>query len=721
MDEPWTFGGESPSVLGGGGMVTLVDESSFTLSGRGGDIRPGTIQGLFVMDTRLLSRLELSIDGVAAEPLAVSLDEPFAATFVSRVRRPGAPAHESPILVLRRRYVGSGMREDITVRNYNGYEVRVHVHLAVDSDFADVFSVKDGRAKPEGEQGHRVVGSTLYLIHRGIGVRREVALQFDGDVIVEPDGAHWQVLVAAGGEWTACLGASLTLNGEAVPPRYVCGAPVADAQPKRRIEEWRRMVPLIQTSDAALEQAVGRSLEDLGSLRLFDADDPDRVAVAAGAPWFMTIFGRDSLLTAYLSLIADPDLALGVLQTLAQFQGTKVVAETEEQPGRILHEMRFSSAATEGLSSATVYYGTVDATPLFVVLLGELRRWGLKSDAVDKLLPHADRALAWIEEYGDRDGDGFVEYERMTPNGLQNQGWKDSWDGIPFADGSQPKAPIALAEVQGYVYAAYLARSHFAEEAGDAATFQRYQAKAADLRHRFNEAFWLPDKGWYALALDADKRPVDGLGTNMGHCLWSGIVDEDKAGLVAERLLSPEMFSGWGIRTLATSMATYDPMSYHCGSVWPHDNAIVVSGLIRYGFVEEAHRVIRGMLDAAAQTGGRLPELFSGIARDDVPVPVAYPASCSPQAWAAATPLQFVRLLLRLDPELPHGKVWLAPELPPSIAELTVSRVPIGQAVTVEVTARSTKVSGLDPSVELIRRPRLPLPAGVAGAGAAAG
>ena len=422
-----------------------------------------------------------------------------------------------------------------------------------------------------------------------------------------------------------------------------------------------------------------------------------------------------------MSLMADPDLALGVLETLAQFQGTKVVPETEEQPGRILHEMRFGSATKPGLSSATVYYGTADATPLFVVLLGELRRWGLQNDAVDQLLPHADRALAWIEEYGDKDGDGFVEYERLTPAGLQNQGWKDSWDGIPFADGSQPKAPIALAEVQGYVYAAYLARAHFAEEAGDTATLERYQAKAADLRAKFNEQFWLPDKGWYAMALDADKRPVDGLGTNMGHCLWSGIVDEDKAQQVADHLLSPEMFSGWGIRTLATSMASYDPMSYHCGSVWPHDNAIVVSGLIRYGFVDHAHRVIRGMLDAAAQTGGRLPELFSGISRDDVPVPVAYPASCSPQAWAAATPIQFVRLMLRLDPELPHDRLWLAPVLPDSIAELTVSRVPIGDGITVEVTPEGAKVSGLDRSVELIRRPREPLPAAAAREGDAAG
>src|SRR3954451_20092527 len=245
MDVPWTFAGESPSILGGGGTVTLVDESSFTLSGRGGDIHPGTIQGLFVVDTRLLSRLEVTIDGVVPEPLAVDVDEPLAATFVSRVRRLAAPAHESPLLVLRRRYVGSGMREDLTVRNHNPYEVRLHVRLAIDSDFADLFAVKEGRAKPEGEQGHRVVGSTLHLVHRGAGVHREVAVDLSGHPAVEPDGAHWQVVLPAGAEWSACVGVALTLDGDQLAPRYLCGEPVSDAQPMRRLTEWRRTVPLV--------------------------------------------------------------------------------------------------------------------------------------------------------------------------------------------------------------------------------------------------------------------------------------------------------------------------------------------------------------------------------------------------------------------------------------------------------------------------------------------
>src|SRR5688500_5533030 len=323
--------------------------------------------------------------------------------------------------------------------------------------------------------------------------------------------------------------------------------------------------------------------------------------------------------------------------------------------------MRFGETAALSLGGGRIYYGTADATPLFVMMLGELRRWGLAHEVVDQLLPAADRALEWIRSYGDRDGDGYVEYQRATDRGLHNQGWKDSLDGVRFASGELPRPPIALVEVQAYVYGAYLARAHFADEDGDVATAERYRGLAADLKRRFNEDFWLDDRGWFAMGLDHEKRPIDALASNMGHCLWAGIVDEDRAALVAERLLGDEMFSGWGVRTLATSMKGYNPISYHCGSVWPHDNAMLAAGLMRYGFVEEAQRVVMGMLDAAGLQGGRLPELFSGLSRAEFPTIVSYPTSCSPQAWASASPLSFIRTLLRFDPWIPHHKLWLSP------------------------------------------------------------
>jgi glycogen debranching enzyme len=305
-----------------------------------------------------------------------------------------------------------------------------------------------------------------------------------------------------------------------------------------------------------------------------------------------------------------------------------------------------------------------------------------------------------------------VEYQRTSDRGLRNQSWKDSWDAIRFADGRLGTPPLALCEVQAYVYGAYLARAHFAHEMNDAGTEARYRAKASELKSAFNRDFWLEEQGWYAMGLDADKAPLDALASNVGHCLWSGIVDEDKAPLIAARLLSPEMFSGWGVRTLDSSMVGYNPISYHNGSIWPHDNAMIAAGLMRYGFVGEAQGVIMGLLDAAAKQSYRLPELFAGMSRDEVPFPVSYPSSCSPQAWAAAAPLSFLRTILRLDPWVPYGKVWIDPVLPERIGYLRVDRIPLaGSRVTVEVDHDEVKVEGLAPDLELIRNPRQPLTA----------
>jgi len=688
--------------------VTLVEESTFCLSGRSGDVQPGGAQGLFLLDTRLLSRFQLTIDGEPADPLTVAIRQPFAATFVARARPQGLVIDTS-LLVLRHRYIGLGMREDLVVRNAGTAPAKLRVELAVDADFADLFSVKEARVALVGEHAREITDSELRLRHRHAGSDREVTVRFGGGAAVDATGAAWEVTVPAQGEWTTCVQVELTEH--AIEPRYRCGEPVTQAAPALRHAAWLREVPLVDTAYAPLHTAMSTSLTDLGALRLSDPAHPDRTTVAAGAPWFMTLFGRDSLLTSYMALIASPDLARGVLETLAGLQGSVVDPLTDEEPGRIMHEVRAGHSTWAALGERNVYYGSADATPLFVILLGELHRWGLASDVVDRLLPHADRALDWISDYGDRDGDGYVEYARSSEHGLINQGWKDSHDSVPFADGRLAEPPIALCEVQGYVYAAYLARAYLAQEAGDVETAAHWRQRAAALKTAFNRDFWMADRGWYALALDGDKRPVDGLASNMGHCLWSGIVDLDKAPAVAARLMSPEMFCGWGVRTLATSMATYNPLSYHCGSVWPHDNAIIAAGLMRYGFVHEAHQVIRGMLAAGCASGGRLPELFGGLDRTEIPVPVPYPASCSPQAWSAATPLQFLRTLLRFDPWVPHGKIWLVPALPDEITRLAVTRIPIaGQRLDVLVDGGDVKLSALR-GLEVIRRPRPPLTA----------
>jgi len=713
VSAPWTFSGQPVSLARGGGSVTLVEESTFAISSAEGDFVPGGAHGLFVRDTRVLSRLELRLNGRRPEVLGVVTSDPFAATFVCR-DLPGDGRADSTLVLLRSRYVGRGLREDLVVRNYGEEPTFCRLELFVDADFADLFAVKEGRPIERDGERSRVEGEReLRFEYRRGPLARGCLLRLDRDPQTLAEGlVAWEAIVPARGSWSVCLEVAAVIDQIVVEPRYRCGQPVERAAPSERLARWRRQAPALEIGHEGWHQVVERSVEDLGALRIFDPEFPDRAVIAAGAPWFMTVFGRDSLLTSWMALLLDPDLALGTLQTLARFQGREVDPRTEEEPGRILHEMRFAEAPSMSLGGGSRYYGTVDATPLFVMLLGELRRWGLAQEAVEELLPNAQAAMDWIEHFGDRDGDGYVEYQRATDRGLANQGWKDSWDGIRYADGKVASAPIALAEVQAYVYAAYLAWAHVARERGDQVTLERYSAKAAELKARFNQDFWLEDRGWLAVGLDGDKRPIDSLTSNMGHCLWTGLLDRDKAAVVAERLVSPELFSGWGVRTLATSMGGYNPISYHCGSVWPHDTAIVASGLARYGFVEQAQRLVSGLFDAAVAFGGRPPELFSGLGRDELPSPVAYPTSCSPQAWASAAPLLCLRSLLRLEPWVPQGKVWVAPALPEGVPRLAIRGIPLGGArVEIEVEGDDLEVRGLPAGVELIRQPRDPLTA----------
>lgn len=706
-DRPSPYAGTTPvaSLAHTEGAVTLVEGQTFCLSGRTGDVFPEFPQGLFVLDTRVISRWHLLMNGHRIEPLTVDLTSPFAATFVGR-GQPAAGRADAEVVVFRHRSIGWGMRERIEVTNHGIARMPVTIELSCDVDFADLFSVKESRVRRHGEHVCEIDANGMRFTHRDGEIRKAVELTTGSSAIIEPGLITWTAMLAPRQTWEVCIEITTTMGDETIEPRFRCGTPDVEAMPHRQLASWRARLPDIDTDHPGLAGAVRQAGEDLGALRIFDPEHPSVPIVAAGAPWFMTVFGRDSLLTAWMTLIADPSLAEGVLETLARFQGTDVNPETEEEPGRILHEMRFDAAGGMSLGGGDVYYGSIDATPLFVMVLGELRRWDLADDVVDRLLPHADRALAWIEEFGDRDGDGYVEYQCGSHHGLANQGWKDSWDAIRRADGPLAEAPIALCEVQGYVYAAYVARAHFAREAGDEATAARYQAKAAELQRRFNEDFWIDELGWYALGLDADKRPVDALASNMGHCLWTGIVDPDRAGLVAKRLLSDELFSGWGIRTLATSMAAYNPVSYHNGSVWPHDNAICAAGLARYGLTEAAQRVIGAQVEVASAYGYRLPELFAGFERGNPSTPAAYPTSCSPQAWAAAAPLLWLRTLLRLDPWAPGGTVWLDPTLPEWIGRLHVDGIAVaGQRLSVEVDGAKVHVEG-EGHLEVIHAPR---------------
>ena len=690
------------------GSVTIVEGSSFCISSETGDISSvaGT-NGAFFQDTRIISRWILRINGSLREPLVAQKPQPFGATFVGRAKWPDG-RFDSPLVVRHVRHIGPGLQDDITLENYAAEPVDCDIELLVDADQADLFDVKGGRTTQGAEATREVVDGSLVIEAARHGQRRGSSIRAQG-AEASTDGLRFRATVPARGKWTTSVIVVPLVNGQPPADPFTEARLPRHREGVRRHRAWEENVPQVTVTDSNLQEVLNRSQSDLGSLRIFDDHHPGRVAVAAGAPWFMALFGRDSLLSSYMSLLVSPNLAAGTLQTLAGLQGTKVDPDSEEEPGRIPHEVRLG--VTAGLSlGGTAYYGTADATPLFVGVLGELSRWGLSREIIHPLLPHADRALDWIEKYGDRDGDGFVEYQRPNDHGLVNQGWKDSWDGINFADGTIAEAPIALCEVQAYVYSAYIGRSLLARWDGDKALEQHWADKGAALKAEFNEKFWLPDKGYFAVALDKDKRPVDACTSNMGHCLWTGIVDEDKAPSVVEHLMSPQMFTGWGIRTLGSDMGAYNPVSYHNGSVWPHDSALVATGLMRYGFVEEARRVASGLIDAAEHFDGRLPELFCGFDRGEFPGPVPYPTACSPQAWAAAAPVQLMRVLLRFDPVYTHGVVHLAPILPEDMGDFQAANVLIDTSrITIRAHGTGGSIDGLPPGLKLLSEPRPPL------------
>jgi len=652
------------------GEVVLFLGTSCAISAAGGDITPGGRQGLFVRDVRTVSRWELAIDGAPVPPLVGFTAEAWSVVFVGRAG--------SGLLVERHRVVGDGLREDLVLHNPGAVPVACRLTLIADADFADLFDVRAGRRRRRASRRLAVVGDRLEAHYRWADVVRSVQVTAGGDprVSVGPTGGrfHWRVTVPPRGRWTTTLHARPLVAGRRLASTVPARGPAAAGSAVRAAVDWRAGLPAFRTADPRWQAALAASASDLAGLRM-PARGGIGPTVAAGAPWYLALFGRDSLLAAWMALPVAPDLALGTLRALARLQGRRIDPVSEEQPGRIPHELRHGAAGVS-TGGTRCYYGTADASPLFVMLLAEAYDWGADPAAVRALLPAADRALQWMAEFGDVDGDGFVEYRSGAPRGLVNQGWKDSADSVSWPAGPLARGPIALVEVQAYGYAALRARARLAAAFGDPATDRRLTAAADALRTAFDAAFWLPAAGCYALALDGDKRPVDAVTSNAGHALWAGIALPQRAGALAERLLAADLFSGWGLRTMATGMRRYDPLSYHNGSVWPHDTAIVAAGLARYGQLAAAGRLAEALLDAAALSDGRLPEVFAGFGRAALPVPVPYPSSCVPQAWAAAAPWLLLRALLRLDAAVPDGTAWCAPAA--DLPDLAADGLPLG-------------------------------------------
>jgi glycogen debranching enzyme/putative sterol carrier protein len=660
--------------------VSILEGSTFVVSDDHGDI-DATIddpKGLFHQDTRFLSLWKLTVDGNPLILLSKDDLQYFAAQFFL-VAGTGTVYVDSTVSVLRQRFVGDGFHEDLTVLNHGDEAVSLELRMEAGADFADLFEVKDALEK-KGEVYRKALKRKLVLgYRRGTFVRETWISASARDAEIDARGLTFRIDVGPKSEWTTCIDVVTARDGgteDRVKVKYGHGEKTARPNMELSLEEWIDAAPKLETDWDPLRLTYFRSLVDLAALRFYPRILPGNAIPAAGLPWFMTIFGRDSLITSYQALPFEPELAETTLMVLAARQGRRVDDFRDEQPGKILHEIRAGELTAFEERPHSPYFGSADATPLFIILLDEVIRWTGNYDLARQLEQAARGALTWIDEYGDLDGDGYVEYERKNvETGLENQCWKDSWNSILFADGSMPKLPRATCEIQGYVYDAKMRASRLARDVwGDAALSDRLEREASELRARFNEDFFNVGHQCFALALDGDKRQVDSITSNIGHLLWSGIVDDDKVKPVVDHLLGPGLFSGWGVRTMAEGEGGYNPIAYHNGTVWPHDNSLIALGLTRYGFREEAARISFAMLEAAGYFLGRLPEAFAGYRRERTRFPVEYPTACSPQAWATGAPLALVRALLDLQPS---GDVLLShPWLPDGIGRLELHGIP---------------------------------------------
>ncbi|MBL7253615.1 glycogen debranching N-terminal domain-containing protein [Paractinoplanes lichenicola] len=619
-------------------LVPTLAAPTSALSGPDGQIRATGVHGVFHADRRVLSLAVLRLDGREPEPIGHAQAGPGATRFVSLARWLGDPGPDPTVRIDRvRRVRAGGLDEEVTISSTAISPVTTTLAIDTASDLAPIEQVKSGNiglSQAQGDFPVRISGD----------LRRTVTIAPGGSVVV-----RW----------------SLDVDD-----------PHAVMFPGPRGTFAR---PTITGPDRRLARLVDQSLDDLAALRLTTAIDDGDTFLGAGVPWYLTLFGRDSLWAARMMLPLGTDLALGTLRVLARRQGTKLDPETGEAPGKIMHELRRSDVQVEGRLPA-VYYGTIDATLLWVSLLHDAWRWGHDPAEIEALLPALEAALGWLDEHADPDGDGFLEYLDPTGRGLANQGWKDSHDAVRFHDGRLADPPIALAEVQGYAYRAALDGAAlldaFGRPGGD-----RWRTYAAALSDRFRQAFWVDGGRYPALALDRGKRPVDALTSNIGHLLGTGLLTGDEEARVAAALGAEDMSGGYGLRTMSAADGGFAPLSYHCGSVWAHDTAIAAAGLARGGFAAEAARLVDGLLSAAEAFGFRLPELYAGDARTDIGRPMPYPASCHPQAWSAAASVLIVQSLLGLDPDVPNGIIRLRP-LPdaPAVTGLRIADYDIAYA-----------------------------------------
>lgn len=708
-----------PDISVGPPMVVISNGFTVLSTEPDGQIAGDTEKGLYFRDTRLISSYSIMVNGARWE----LLNSAAVIYFASRLFLTNPPFEDEAGEVLRHaislevgRSVADGMHEDFDLTNHSSRCINLKLELKINSDFADIMEVKKGsrarRGSAESEwssdDGRLTTTFTNGSFRRGLIVRTLNASSPVGyangllvfDIRIEP-GASWHACVVH----TFCDGHKETK----APPH--CISEIVESESGQRLDQWVKKVTKMQSSNEELYRLFRRGVEDIAALRLpVTVEGKTSFVPAGGVPWFAALFGRDSLIASLQTLHIFPDFARGTLDLLARSQARERDDYRDAEPGKIAHEQRQGELAQLKMIPHTPYYGTADATPLYLVLLHDTWRWTGDIDLLTGHLETAERCLDWIDRYGDRDGDGFQEYGTRSPDGYENQGWKDSGDAVVYPDGSQVKSPKALCELQGYVYDAWVRMAVVYDVLGKEERARELRAKAADLFDRFNRSFWDEELGFYVFGLDADKRPIRTIASNAGHCLWSGIVPPNRAARVVERLMQKDMWSGWGVRTLSADHPAYNPHSYHNGSVWPHDNAIIAMGFKRYGHAAEAAQIARALSEAASYFAlQRLPELYAGIARTPTNFPVQYLGANVPQAWSAGSVFFLISTLLGLEADAPARKLYVDPILPPWLPDLVLRDLWVGQdklSLRFRRDDEKTHVEVLDGNAALVERRR---------------
>lgn len=708
-------------------VVAIHSERTFLICEESGDITGGEF-GFYSSDTRLLNRYVLWIDGARPRILSGgSSNHRSSVHYLStEPKREKREIEMGSIAIARQRKIGGrSLSERIEIESFDLKPCSFTLRLEFDSDFADIFEVKAGRLPSDEPSKWSARDGSITIRKAREGAIRELKISSSKAPNVADRALEYDVALDPRSLWAL----DLVFEPAFISPEGEMRFRIAKPEPIGGPLAVEDSPPAIETDYDELWHAYTQSLKDLLSLQLKGlAISEGDIVPAAGIPWYLTIFGRDSLIAAYQTIPFLPKLAKGVLRTLAKYQGRKQDEKTGEQPGKIIHELRLGPLAEAGMVPSR-FYLTIDATVLYLIVFSEYYRWSGDLQFVKDLLWSAEKALAWIDEFGDLDGDGFVEYTwsplRELPAGgpieytwspvlgRYNQGWKDSWDAVVFSDGRLPDPPIALCEVQGYVFDAKMRTSELFSVLGMSDRAKSLRKEALVLREKFEKSFWMEDKAYYAEALDKDKRQVDAVTSNAGHLLWSGMIAGDRARLVAERLIAVDMLSGWGIRTMSSKEAAFNPMSYHNGSIWPHDNAIIMNGLLRYGIIGPARELVVQLNDAVQRFPRRTPpELFCGFSKKNSRIPIAYPRSNAPQAWASGAVHLLIRTMLGFEPDAAVKQMSMYPWLIPGTKYLKINRLPIaGSYISLHVHRVR---DGFD--VEVIDNPanlRIVMPSGI--------